>query len=212
MPYRYVVSVDSKGFNEAPPPVMHCLSRLTWAARQVAGNNCPPNELLAVGYFEEMAMNVSSSYLFFHFSLTPKRSNTNIVKYHDDGESSLGPTIATLSIGGKARMVVRLKDKYYRGRTAGNKLIDDDPVMVSCEEYEQRMALKHEFDNGSITLEEYNQRRSQIYKTIRRREAHPIIELDIEHGDLVIQHGEDLQKYYEVRRNDLDEGRLYMIC
>jgi hypothetical protein len=63
MPYKYVVAVDSKGFDEAPPVIMNALSRLTWATRQVvagAEGTALPNELL-LGYFEEMAIGVSSS-------------------------------------------------------------------------------------------------------------------------------------------------------
>jgi hypothetical protein len=65
MPYKYVVAVDSKGFDEAPPVIMNTLSRLTWATRQVIsgaeGTALLPNELLLLGYFEEMAIGVSSS-------------------------------------------------------------------------------------------------------------------------------------------------------
>ncbi|OXV11533.1 hypothetical protein Egran_00707, partial [Elaphomyces granulatus] len=178
MPYKYVVAVDSKGFDEAPPVIMNALSRLTWATRQVVasaeGAALLPNELLLLGYFEEMA-----------------------IGYHDDGESSLGPTIATLSLGGKASMKVRLKDQYFRGRSKSNKLVTNDPVLVSCGKYEQRKALKDELDNGSITAEEYDQRRTEICRAITRREASPIINMEIQHGDFVVMHGADLQKYFE---------------
>jgi len=75
MPYKYVVAVDSKGFDEAPPVIMNALSRLTWATRQVVasaeGAALLPNELLLLGYFEEMAIGVSSRYpfLFLPFSI-----------------------------------------------------------------------------------------------------------------------------------------------
>jgi len=34
------------------------------------------------------------------------------VKYHDDGEDTLGPTIATLSLGSPSSMMFRCKKKY----------------------------------------------------------------------------------------------------
>ena len=204
MPYRYVVAVDSKGFDEAPPVIINALSRLTWATRQVVagaeGTALLPNELLLLGYFEEMAIGVSSHSLSFPF-LPLKPLNTNSVKYHDDGESSLGPTIATLSLGGKATMKIRLKDQYFRGRSKSNKLVTEDPILVSCDKYEQRKALKGELDNGSITAEEYDRCRTEICRTITRREASPIINMEIQHGDFVIMHGTDLQRYFEVRWN-----------
>lgn len=63
MPYKYVVSVASKGFNEAPDAILRCLGRLTWATEQAVtaagGLVLPPNELLALGYFEGMKIGVS---------------------------------------------------------------------------------------------------------------------------------------------------------
>ncbi|MCJ1232791.1 hypothetical protein MMC14_000745 [Varicellaria rhodocarpa] len=90
-PYKYVVDVASKPFQDAPEALLHSLQRLTWAGKQAApdGSFRPFNELLAVGYFE-----------------------TGSMKYHDDGESSLGPTVATLSLGGRAQMSFRKKRKY----------------------------------------------------------------------------------------------------
>jgi len=98
-------------------------------------------------------------------------------------------------------MKVRLKDQYFRGRSKSNKLVTNDPVLVSCGKYEQRKALKDELDNGSITAEEYDQRRTEICRAITRREASPIINMEIQHGDFVVMHGADLQKYFEVRWN-----------
>lgn len=180
MPYKYVVSVDSKGFDEAPPEIMRALGRLTWATEQAvtaAGDEFfPPNELLALAYFEEMS-----------------------IGYHDDGESSLGPTIATLSLGAKATMKIRLKDKYFRGCTASKKLLTEDIVLPGCEKYDERKELKTKFANKEITEKEYNERRLAIIKSMKRREGSPVISMEIHHGDLVVMHGADMQKYYEVK-------------
>src|SRR5215471_13931261 len=61
MPYKYVVSVDSKAFNTAPDVILAALGRLTWAAREtVKGDEFrAPNELLTLGYFEKMSIGVS---------------------------------------------------------------------------------------------------------------------------------------------------------
>lgn len=64
MPYKYVVSVDSKGFDEASDDILRALGRLTWATEQAvsnAGNRfLPPNELLLLGYLEKMKIGVRS--------------------------------------------------------------------------------------------------------------------------------------------------------
>lgn len=63
MPYKYVVSVDSKGFDEAPVDMLRVLGRLSWATEKAVissgGEYLPPNELLTLGYFEEMKIGVS---------------------------------------------------------------------------------------------------------------------------------------------------------
>lgn len=62
MPYKYVVSVDSKGFSEAPDEILRALGRLSWAAEKAvvdtADSYFPPNELLMLGYFEDMKIGV----------------------------------------------------------------------------------------------------------------------------------------------------------
>lgn len=62
MPYKYVVSVDSKAFNEAPDEILRALGRLSWATQKAVDATAhfhPPNELLALGYFEDMKIGAS---------------------------------------------------------------------------------------------------------------------------------------------------------
>lgn len=63
MPYKYVVSVDSKGFDEAPDDILRALGRLSWATEKAVtsagGVYQAPNELLILGYFAEMSVGVS---------------------------------------------------------------------------------------------------------------------------------------------------------
>lgn len=203
MPYKYVVSVDSKGFDEAPPEIMRALGRLTWAtehAINAAGDTfLPPNELLMLGYFEDMAIGVCVTVCLKDQLLT-------VCKYHDDGESSLGPTIATLSLGASAKMYIRMKDKYYNGCSASKKLLADDPVLQNCVKYDERRELKQQLENGVITNAVYNERRQKLLEGIKRKEAAPLIYMPINHGDLVVMHGANLQKYYE--HSVIPDGRL----
>ncbi|KAK2774206.1 hypothetical protein FQN53_003714 [Emmonsiellopsis sp. PD_33] len=207
MPYKYVVSVDSRPFSTAPSVILAALGRLTWATQQtVTGEDfLRPNELLTLGYFEDMS-----------------------IGYHDDGESSLGPTIATLSLGGKATMFIRMKAKYYLGRTKTGKPVAGDPVLPGCLMYEQRAELKRKLDDGEISLSEYEDLRQQLLqrKTNKKlvnkeqqsgievadnhkgnkREASPFCVMQLNHGDLVVMHGPNLQKYYE--HSVVPDGKL----
>lgn len=71
MPYKFIVAVDSKSFSDAPPEIMHALSRLTWAIQQAVGPEALlPNEMLVVGYLEKMAMGVRRVFRSFASALT----------------------------------------------------------------------------------------------------------------------------------------------
>ncbi|EED12933.1 hypothetical protein TSTA_054450 [Talaromyces stipitatus ATCC 10500] len=175
MPYKYVLSVRSKGFDEAPAEVILGLDRLKWATDQVAGKEASgPNELLALGYLEKMAMG-----------------------FHDDGEDSLGPTIATLSLGANATMKFRLKDQYFRGSSRSHVLVADDAVLPGCENYEERKELKAQRNAGELTKDEYSKHRMRLAKAVTKNEGSSLITLDLRHGDMVVMHGSLLQKYYE---------------
>ncbi|KAJ6110661.1 hypothetical protein N7486_002896, partial [Penicillium sp. IBT 16267x] len=179
MPYKYVVSVASKGFDEAPDAILRSLGRLTWATEQAvtaAGETVlPPNELLALGYFEGMK-----------------------IGFHDDGERSLGPTIATLSLGASSTMKIRMKDQYYNGQSKRGVLLKDDIILPNCTNENQRQKWKEQRENGTITKEVYDLRRTALFrKQGLTGEAPTQIQLTLHHGDLVVMHGEHLQKYYE---------------
>ncbi|PWY91529.1 hypothetical protein BO94DRAFT_573950 [Aspergillus sclerotioniger CBS 115572] len=178
MPYKYVVSVATKGFDEACDEILRALGRLTWATEQAVTNagDCflPPNELLVLGYFEDMK-----------------------IRYHDDGESSLGPTVATLSLGAKSTMLIRMKYKYYHGYSKSKKVLSEDPVLEGCEDYARRQDLKSQLTDGSINQTTDDELRSGPLTKGRGGEASPCIKMELNHGDLVVMHGKDLQKYYE---------------
>ncbi|KAL6230477.1 hypothetical protein BDW75DRAFT_234370 [Aspergillus navahoensis] len=182
-PYKYVVSVDSRGFSEACDPVLRALGRLTWATKNAVesqgGTARDPNELLLLGYFEDQK-----------------------IGYHDDGEYSLGPTIATLSLGSPATMAVRMKYKYYHGFTKASKeksaLLTDDPVLPQCENYTNRQNLKKQLLNGSITKDEYKKAWFESFAENKGQDVPPdMIKMKLNHGDMVVMHGEGVQKYYE---------------
>ncbi|KAJ5673085.1 hypothetical protein N7507_002212 [Penicillium longicatenatum] len=179
MPYKYVVSVVSKGFSEAPDAILRSLGRLTWATKQAVtaagGAFLPPNELLALGYFEGMK-----------------------IGFHDDGEDSLGPTIATLSLGASSTMKIRMKDQYYNGQSKRFVVLKDDIILPNCRNEKARRDLKKQYEDGIITKAVYDQRRTSLFnKQGSSGEAPAQIQLTLHHGDLVVMHGENLQKYYE---------------
>lgn len=67
MPYKFVVSVDSKGFNEAPEDILRVLGRLSWACEKAVTSTGAEyqalNELLALGYLGEQHIGVSRFFI-----------------------------------------------------------------------------------------------------------------------------------------------------
>ena len=55
----------------------------------------------------------------------------NIMQYHDNGESTLGPTDASWSLGYPALMTVRMKMKYYSGFEDKNRTKYDPSLPIS---------------------------------------------------------------------------------
>lgn len=91
-----------------------------------------------------------------------------------------------------------MKYKYFNGLSKAKKILDDDPVLPGCQLHEVRAELKEMLNNGEISWKDYERRRLEASKKCRAVEAHPFIKMELHHGDLVVMHGENLQKYYEV--------------
>ena len=92
--------------------------------------------------------------------------------------------------------MIRMKYKYYHGYNKRKILIDDDPVLPNCSHQEERAALKEQWTLGRIGAEEYRNRRLAL--ATRGVEAPVCIKMELNHGDMVVMHGERLQTYYEV--------------
>jgi hypothetical protein len=98
---------------------------MTWAGQQAVTNVTEKfekeefkdfNEMLTVGYTEKGAMGVS-----YHIIQNQVLdSNLRRLQYHTDGESTLGPTVATLSLGASAVMHFRPMGKSKIGKESKN--------------------------------------------------------------------------------------------
>jgi hypothetical protein len=118
-------------------------------------------------------------------------------QYHDDGESTLGPTIATLSLGGQAKMMIRMKAKYYFGITKSGVYNPLAPVLPGCKGYAERVELNSL--NGKISKEAFEEAKKTLCKNLRQvGSPPPLLTMYIKHGDMIVMHGAEMQKYYEV--------------
>lgn len=142
----------------------------------------------------------------------------DFMKYHDDGEVDLGPTITTLSLGADAEMTIRMKAKYFltsravckrpiRTKGKGAKQTFDikhdpsAPVPIGCQNYQERRNLASLYNNLPLRTR-YESALKELFKQTSKsgtRNAPVILNMRLKHGDMVVMHGEDLQKCFEVR-------------
>lgn len=82
--------------------------------------------------------------------------------------------------------------------------------MISKEQYEERLGALLGAVKGRGTLDRNRSHREKVTPTARggetsrksakgkSKEADPVLHLELQHGDLLVMHGANLQKYYEV--------------
>lgn len=113
----------------------------------------------------------------------------------------MGPTIATLSLGGEADMTIRMKERYYSARRIKFDPYDPNaPVIEGCQLYEKRRELNARIKGGCsdrVRRAHQAKLRKEVQK-ISRSSAPVILNMRLHHGDMVVMHGSDMQKYFEV--------------
>jgi len=120
---------------------------MRWAGSVAVGGSGavfePFNETMAVAYME-----------------------TGKMGYHDDGESTLGPTVASLSLGCTSVMQFRPKKKTNLGKKSGNQ----------------------------------------------KGEKPDMVKIVLEHGDMMVMHGVDIQRLYEHQVVSYGKMRFALTC
>jgi hypothetical protein len=90
-----------------------------------------------------------------------------------------------------------MKPRYHYGISKDKVIVDDDPVLPGCFKYEERLQLKNE--RPYLSPEEFEARRKEIFDDVEFQASSPdMITMYLKHGDMMVMHGEEMQKYYEV--------------
>ena len=194
MPYKFVASGASKPFEEAPWPVTECRDRLNKAQRAFL------DEL-----DNDKSSTESTSYEAFNEELIFAYLEGQKIEYHDDGEEGLGPRIATLSLGGRAKMHMRMKLKHHVGCSKTGVFTEDKPVpggIGGAEMDKQRMERWDELQRIKDDSPAYTKRRKEIPKELgifekRMKKADDLVTVTLSHGDIILMDGYDIQKYLE---------------
>ena len=187
MPYKFVASGASKPFEDGPWPVRACRRRLNWAQQTILDQREDDqdfNEELIFAYLEGQK-----------------------IEYHDDGEQGLGPRIATLSLGGRAKMHMRVKQKHFVGHSKTGIFTEERPVPGNFggnEMYQKRLEKWNELQKLKDDGPSYTKRRKEIPKelglidkTVKNKKASDLVTVTLNHGDIIIMDGYDIQKYLE---------------
>ncbi|KAG9186187.1 hypothetical protein G6011_02743 [Alternaria panax] len=205
--FAFIAATASRPFDGAARPITSTRSRLNWAAKLLLTEEDGKTiegvdqewkergfkEVLALGYFEEQKIN-----------------------YHEDGEFGLGPTIATLSLGAPGKMRIRMKARHYHGVSSVAGLYDDAAPIPGCQQYDTRLALQPSLETLKTSdSKAWNARRKQIPKQLglnNKGNARDTLTMQLGHGDIVIMHGADVQKYYEHAVEHAGKLRFALTC
>ena len=96
-------------------------------------------------------------------------------------------------------MYLRMKDRYFTGLTRGNNYHPDEPVLPGSALEEERKALNAK--HGTVSDAEFEKLRVATYKGFKKvSHCPPLLTMKLQHGDMVVMHGAEMQKYYEVSR------------
>ncbi|RPB05055.1 hypothetical protein L873DRAFT_940586 [Choiromyces venosus 120613-1] len=172
-PYKFIVDVNSVPFDDSPPVVLKAL-QLIHQRVHLIHPEAEFNEVLNVGYFEKQKMD-----------------------YHDDGEEGLGETVASISLGGAARMKFRLKSKYRDIRHCWTTE-PEDPHRVARfgnSTYNDEAPEDEDEENSGEIVAGPQTNASTMRAKGRSNKA--MLDLCLNHGDVMVMKGAEIQTHWE---------------
>ena len=100
-------------------------------------------------------------------------------------------------------MNFRLKSKHwmFKERVATN-YNPQQPVLPGSQAWKIRLAVNELYHAGQML--EYEDAKAQLFKSLKgkgetsKKNGVAVLSLELRHGDMVVMHGEDIQKHYEV--------------
>jgi ssDNA-binding Zn-finger/Zn-ribbon topoisomerase 1 len=202
MPYKFIASGSSLPFEKAPWPVRSARADLNWASQNILGQegHIDFNEQLIFAYLEKQKL-----------------------EYHDDGEKGLGPRIATLSLGASARMHLRMKHKHFVGCSKTGIFTSDKPI-PGCKggdaTYQQRLEAWHALEQlRESNRAQYIRRQKEIPRELgmyqdrnKVRAGGDLVVLTLNHGDMVLMEGRQIQQYFEHKVQSEGYLRFALTC
>ena len=130
-----------------------------------------------------------------------KRGILIIRQYHDDGEDELDETVASISLGAPAKMRFRIKAKHMSSYKLWEP--ENTPKEVKVETRLQEAISVEEVQPEDNEGEDGpDEERAQPGVTAAKKEIHKEprvkLELRLNHGDVVVMKGREIQRIWEV--------------
>ena len=100
-------------------------------------------------------------------------------------------------------MTIRMKAKYYSAKRINFSPYDPNaPVIEGCQLYEERLRLNALHNSGCPAEVLRAEEADLYYQAFKngggRNNAPVVLSMKLHHGDMVVMHGSEIQKYFEV--------------
>lgn len=178
---------------QEPPEFLGARDLITSAAKSLSGQEDPAfNEILCLGYLGEGGMG-----------------------WHSDNEKGVKGLVASVSYGATCTLSFGIKPDYYFGKTRTGKILgEEDPVLPGCAKEAQRRALRAQLSNESITEAAYLTRLQAILADLKySKETKWLLQVPLPgNGGIMVQVGEDLNRYYNHKTDCLGPMRMVLTC
>ncbi|KAJ4334403.1 hypothetical protein N0V95_009181 [Ascochyta clinopodiicola] len=221
MPYKFIAATASHPFTSAARPITATRSRLNWAAKYLLshGRSGSPHPAISTSNSSQASHSSTQVREFenheFNEVLALGYFESQKISYHDDGEFGLSPTIATLSLGAPGTMRIRLKAKHHLGVSTAGVYTDALPL-PGCNNYTSRLAAHDDLQAlKSSDPKSYRKRLKELPKEMNLKtsgNAKDVLKMEVAHGDVVVMHGAQLQKYYEHAVEHSGKLRFALTC
>ena len=178
--YHTYTNLDSLSWEDAPAVISELRDELSEIVKEFVGVDPEFNNGTLNGYLHGMGMNA-----------------------HDDGEAGLGPIVATQSYGCAAKMKFFMKTQFDCGKTGAKATTatPNNPILPGCQKEGELRTLRESREKDEIAEAEYQEELIKILKTTTKKDKRSqlmVLELLVEHGDVLIMVGKGVQNFYEV--------------
>lgn len=98
-------------------------------------------------------------------------------------------------------MFIRMKEKYFSAKRFKHQYNNPNTEVVpGCQLYKERLRLKHAYASNDVIeiRRAFTAYEKSFMEATKSKHARPCLSMVLRHGDIVVMHGREIQKYFEV--------------